>query len=159
MEDKNKTQNKFLSRTSALIIAGILLLTAGLGLFLYKSNWSNKASNTQNTTANTQPQAEKLKVEAINEKGETSNYEVNLKEGETAFEALKRLDTESDKFQISYKEYSFGAMITSINGYEPDASKQFWKFQVNGKDSDTGISAYKVQKGDTLKFSLDDIKY
>lgn len=99
-----------------------------------------------------------LKVNIFGENNNSKEYQIDIKENESAFDVLKRLDSENENFTFGYKEFSFGPFVTSINNYEPDYSKQFWSFELNGKQSEVGIGDYKVKKRDTLTFKLTNIE-
>lgn len=69
-------------------------------------------------------------------------------EGKNALDLLK------EKHTILTTHYSFGDMVTSIDGKAADA-KHFWGFYVNGKSSDIGASAYTTKAGDKIEWKYD----
>lgn len=81
--------------------------------------------------------------------------EVDFKEGETAFDILKKV-TESAGIQL---EYTWNAVFGSnyIEGiahlYEFDGGEgSGWMYQINGWYPDRGVSAYKLKDGDHIEF-------
>lgn len=157
MEEILKKQSKFSLKQRVIALIIILVILSGTGLGVYKYSESRKKASIQSTTIQ-ENKSEKLKVEVVNEKGELSAYTTNLKEGTSAFDALKQLKSENKGFTFEFKEYSFGPFITSINGFQPDSSKQFWSFYVNDKVSSEGVGAYKIKKGDIIKFKVENIQ-
>jgi hypothetical protein len=56
--------------------------------------------------------------------------------------------------QVKSIDYgSMGKFVTSIDGVTAD-NKHFWEFYVNGKSSNVGASAYKLQPGDVIEWKL-----
>ncbi len=95
----------------------------------------------------------------LDQNNEEKAYKISFEDGQSLFDALLKLDNENESFSFNYSESSFGAYITSINGYEPDASKAFWKIQINGEDSQVGVSDYKLKEADSVKFLIDEIVF
>jgi hypothetical protein len=73
---------------------------------------------------------------------------VQYRENETAAEALVKIVGESN---VVYTHYSFGDMITGINGLNADDS-HFWAFYINGVSATVGADTYKVKDSDKLSF-------
>jgi hypothetical protein len=160
MEIENKKQTKPLSKVSYIAL-GILLLLSAIGISVAGTSFYKERSKnpeTEQTTQNTQSVEQKHTVTIQDQSGKNAVYETKHVESETALDLLKRLDAESDTFTLGTKEYSFGTMVVSINGYEPDSSKQFWSFEVNGNMSSEGVSAYKIQKDDSITFKIESIQ-
>lgn len=59
--------------------------------------------------------------------------------------------------KVDVKHYSFGDMVTGIDGTTPD-SAHTWSFYVNGKLSDVGAGDYVTKSSDSLKWQLDAIQ-
>lgn len=81
--------------------------------------------------------------------------DINIKEGETVFDLLKRLCADNG-IQLEYA-YSgaFGTYyIEGINQlYEKDCGRfSGWIYQVNGIEPSVGCSAYKLKDGDAVEF-------
>lgn len=72
-------------------------------------------------------------------------------EGKTAMQLLK------SKHVVETKNYSFGEMVTSIDGVNPDA-RHFWGFYVNGKLAQVGADAYVTKATDSIEWKLEEIK-
>jgi len=69
-------------------------------------------------------------------------------DGKNAFELLNA------SHRVEAKHYSFGDMVTSIDGIEPDAN-HFWAMYVNGQFSQVGASSYITKNSDTIKWQID----
>jgi hypothetical protein len=89
----------------------------------------------------------------------TDKYCVVYQEGESAFDVMKRLDSERDNFSFAYEESDFGVFITSINNYHPDINTRFWAFLVNDELSLVGVDGYKVKEGDQIGFKVEDVQF
>jgi hypothetical protein len=73
-------------------------------------------------------------------------------DGKNAFELLKA------SHRVDAKHYSFGDMVTGIDGVSPD-SKHFWAMYVNGEFSQVGASQYITKNSETIKWVIEEIKY
>jgi|GEM_PF-1944977 hypothetical protein len=71
--------------------------------------------------------------------------------GKNALELLKASHT------VEAKHYSFGDLVTGIDGVSPDPS-HFWAMYVNGNFSQVGASSYITKSTDTIKWEIDEIK-
>ena len=69
-------------------------------------------------------------------------------DGKNALELLKA------SHQVEAQHYSFGDLVTSIDGLAPD-SKHFWAMYVNDSFSQVGASAYMTKSSDTIKWEVD----
>lgn len=56
--------------------------------------------------------------------------------------------------QVDATHYSFGDLVTGIDGLKPD-SKHFWALYVNGQFSQVGASAYVTKSTDQIKWEVD----
>ena len=68
-------------------------------------------------------------------------------EGQNALELLKKYAT------VQTKHYSFGDLVTSINGTEGNGPK-YWSFYINGKLSDVGAGSYTTRASDMIEWKL-----
>lgn len=94
-------------------------------------------------------------ISAVDENGKNviPMMAVQYKDGDTAFDVMKKLADEK-VIDFSYTEHpEFGAFINRIGGIEPKG-EQYWGFNVNGIDPGKGISGYKLTNGDNLFFHL-----
>ena len=71
-------------------------------------------------------------------------------DGKNALELLKA------NHQVEAKHYSFGDLVTGIDGVTPD-SKHFWALYINDKFSQVGASSYITKSSDTIKWQMDSI--
>lgn len=76
------------------------------------------------------------------------NY--NGQEGKTALEILKA------GHRVDVKHYSFGDMVTGIDGIAPD-SKHFWSFYVNGALAQVGADSFVTKSSDQIKWQVDTV--
>lgn len=138
----------------ALSVIGVYMIASGDD----KPKKNNPQNNSQNQAQDVLSQVTAKLIEIdINDQKQNKQYFASFKDGSSAFDALKDLQDQDKSFKFEYKQYDFGVMLTSMNGLKPDSS-HFWKFQINGQDSQVGISDYKVKQGDKLTFILDSIQ-
>ena len=78
----------------------------------------------------------------------TTTIEYQGVDGKNALELLKASD------RVDAKHYSFGDLVTGIDGMTPD-SKHFWAIYVNGQFSQVGASTYMTKPTDTIKWEID----
>jgi hypothetical protein len=156
MQDTSQ-QSELASKTLWALYSLIIVITLSLvGVYLISSsNDKSSKTNSKNENQSVLSQTTSTQVQInVQEK----NYSINFQDGESVFDALKRLQSKDSNFKFEYKQYDFGFMISSMNGETPDSS-HFWKFQVNGADSAVGISDYKVKEGDKITFVMDVIQF
>jgi hypothetical protein len=73
----------------------------------------------------------------------TANYskEVEVDAGATVLAALEA------NFVVTKKEYSFGSLVTGIDGLEQnDSTQRYWQYYVDGVLAPVGASDFKVEK-------------
>lgn len=112
------------------ITAAVLIAALGLGSWAYVAN---SPSHKVTAVTNAQHQLTQLSY-----KGQA---------GQNALALLKKHAT------ITTKHYSFGDMVTSVNGVNGTGSK-YWTFYINGKMAEVGASSYTAKNGDTLMWRL-----
>lgn len=71
-------------------------------------------------------------------------------DGKTAFELLKANTT------VDFQQYDFGVFVKSIGGVTPD-EKHFWKFYLNGTESQVGADQVQTRDGDLIEWRLAEI--
>lgn len=76
--------------------------------------------------------------------------------GDTAEESLLDVVEANNQINVELEQFDFGAFISSVNGYSPDVSSEFWKLMINGEDAQVGISDYKLEHDDLLEIQLDE---
>lgn len=69
------------------------------------------------------------------------------KDGQTALALLKNHAT------VETKKYSFGEMVTSVNGSTGNGSK-YWMYYVNDKEATVGAGTYETKSTDTITWRL-----
>ncbi|MFH1225064.1 MAG: DUF4430 domain-containing protein [Candidatus Diapherotrites archaeon] len=70
--------------------------------------------------------------------------------GTNAFDAMKQM------FEVEYKEYAFGAMVTSINGISAGEG-EYWALYSDGNYAMQGISSYVLDKDASFEWRLEEI--
>ena len=142
-----------LGAVAALVLAAVLLVIVF---------WGNSDKNTKEETSTTITTVESsVAIEVSVPEQETVSYKIKYEEGKNAYEYVTSLDNDSDKdFSVTFSEFEFNGtksyFITSLNGYTPDET-QFWKFKINGTDSNLGVTDYEPLQNDTFQFEVDTI--
>jgi len=114
-----------------LVIGGALAIaTLGFGSWAYVANLP---SHKVVVVTNAQHQLTQLSYQGVN--------------GQTALALLKKHAV------VQTKHYSFGDMVSSINGTEGSGPK-YWTFYINGKEASVGASTYITKSTDTLSWRL-----
>ena len=83
----------------------------------------------------------------------TANYSKNLSvaNGTTVLAALEA------NFAVTKKEYSFGALVTGIDGLEQNASaNRYWQFYVDGTLASVGADAFKLEKRVSVEWRFEE---
>lgn len=114
-----------------------------------------------NSSVNTAPQTQPVSSPAVPayQKSITLNiiglgsYNVPIYDGDNGFTVLKRAANQNG-FQIEYKTYSWGVMITKI-GNTAAAGTYYWALYYNGGYSDVGASDLIVKDKDVIKWSYE----
>ena len=118
-------------RTIKLLIAGAVVLCAlGGGLTAYLST---HAANAVHAVTNSQHQLTEISYQ-----------------GKDGVDALTLLKSHA---AVQVKHYSFGDLVTAINGVAGNGPK-YWTFYINGKEAAVGASAYVTKADDTLMWRL-----
>lgn len=81
------------------------------------------------------------------ENSQTTYVKYQGVEGQNALDLLKRYA------QVGTKHYSFGDLVTSINGTEGNGPK-YWSFYINSTLSEVGAGAYVTKKTDIIEWKL-----
>lgn len=117
-------------KSKVLIVAVIVVALAGVGtgVWAYESNPGNV-----HTTINAQKQ--------------TTDISYQGQSGQNALALLEKYAT------VKTKHYSFGDMVTSIDGTVGNGPK-YWTFYVNNKEASVGAGSYMTKNSDTLTWKL-----
>lgn len=113
-----------------IIAAAVVIAAAGSAAIAVVSN---SPSHKVGTSVNAQQQLTDIKYH-----------------GQNGVDALTLLKKNAD---VTTKHYSFGDLVTSIDGSYGTGPK-YWTFYVNGKESDVGASSYITKNADTLEWKL-----
>lgn len=117
-----------------LLLALGLVIIVGLGAWVGIANSQKSASSATPTPTAT-----------ISPTPLPTDYSFQGTEGKTALDGLKEKQT------VEVKSYSFGDLVTGINGLNADDT-HYWAFKVNGQDAAVGAGAYTMKAGDTIQF-------
>lgn len=83
----------------------------------------------------------------VNAQHVTTEISYDGKNGVTALNLLKKHAT------VTTKHYSFGDLVTSING-TPGNGPKYWTFYLNGKQASEGAGSYVTKDGDVITWKL-----
>jgi hypothetical protein len=112
-----------------IFIALVVVIGAGAGLGVYEHDHSGYIK----TVSNSQHQLTQISY--------------NGKNGVNAYALLQKYET------VQAKHYSFGYLVTSINGVAGNGPK-YWTFYVNGKEASVGASSYITKDSDKIMWKL-----
>ncbi|GEN30025.1 hypothetical protein HNQ35_000274 [Cerasibacillus quisquiliarum] len=100
---------------------------------------------------------EVVMISAVDESGKVivPVTAVPMSKGDTAFD-IWLAGAQEHHFDIRYEDTEQGAFIQEV-AHIKATDKYFWSFVINGKESDTGLSAYDVKHGDHLMLVLRDL--
>lgn len=115
-------------KTNITVAVVAVMVAGGAGVAL----WSHGASP---------------KAQITIQQSQTTDVKYNGVEGSNALDLLKKYA------KVETKHYSFGDLVTSINGTAGNGPK-YWSFFVNGKMSDIGAGAYITHTGDAIEWKL-----
>lgn len=87
------------------------------------------------------------KAQVVTQSSKTTDVKYKGVQGQTALALLKKYEN------VQTKKYSFGELVTSINGTQGTGPK-YWTFYANGKMSDVGASDYKTKINDNIEWKL-----
>jgi len=83
------------------------------------------------------------------------SYQIEIKNNETVYLAMKRLKEKDSNFSFNGKLYpSLGFFVDEINGAK-NSLGSYWLYYVNGQEASIGISEYKLQNGDIISWKLE----
>ncbi|HSX06292.1 MAG TPA: DUF4430 domain-containing protein [Candidatus Saccharimonadia bacterium] len=122
-----------MSRAAVLktsVISTVVIAALGFGSWGYIAN---SPSHKLDVVTNTQHQITQLSYK-----------------GQTAQNALALLKKHTS---VQTKHYSFGDLVTSIDGIKGTGPK-YWTFYINGKEASVGAGAYVTHGKDTLMWKL-----
>ncbi|HUD81569.1 MAG TPA: DUF4430 domain-containing protein [Patescibacteria group bacterium] len=113
------------------VVVAVVIIAAGVvtGIDMHDNN-----SGHVQTTTNSQHQITQISYVGKN--------------GQNAFVLLKKYAT------VQAKQYSFGYLVTSINGVVGNGPK-YWTFYVNGREASVGASSYITKSSDKITWKLE----
>jgi hypothetical protein len=120
-----------LNKTKSVILAAIaVVIVGGMGVSAYIAN---SPSRKVDVSKNSQQQAVYIKYSG--------------QDGQNALILLKK------HAQVQTKHYSFGDLVTSIDGTVGNGPK-YWTFYLNGKEASVGAGSYTTKSTDKIEWKL-----
>ena len=89
----------------------------------------------------------KTRAQITIQQSQTTDVAYRGVEGQNALALLKKYAT------VETKHYSFGDLVTSINGTKGTGPK-YWSFYLNGKMAEVGAGAYTTHSSDNIEWRL-----
>ncbi len=126
----------------------IVSIIAGVGIiyaFTQKSVLAPTTNQSVNTNTSVHPESQ---TPSPTPEVPSNTIEYKGVDGKNALELLKA------SHNVEAKHYSFGDLVTGIDGVMPDAN-HFWAMYVNGEFSQVGASQYMTKSSDTIKWQID----
>jgi len=120
----------------------IILIAVALGGGVYL--WKNQPPASPVRETSQRPTEEQLPVVTATE------VKYRGQDGKNAFELLQATTN------VEFKKYSFGVFVESIGGVKPDKDR-FWKFYVNGAESQVGADQVQTKSTDLLEWKLSEV--
>jgi len=119
-----------LRKAKIILLAAVIALGAGLGTWAYVGNLPNHKVSLVTTA-----------------KHQTTQISYQGQSGINALALLKK------HAQVTTKHYSFGDMVTSIDGTTGNGPK-YWTFYLNGKEASVGAGSYVTKSSDHITWKL-----
>lgn len=81
------------------------------------------------------------------------SYQIQIKEGDTVYNAMQSLDDINKSFSFGGKKYiGLGFFVNTINGIK-GSSGLYWIYYVNGEEASVGVSKYILKSGDIITWN------
>jgi len=135
----------------AALAAIIILVLSVFGVVIVTNG--STLTNTSEISNTSQLQTLTIKVVSAASLENNYNYDFNLQNTDSLLTVFNTLDSTSDNFAIEYQDFSFGKMISGVNGYSVK-DNEFWNIKVNGADAQVGVSDLKIAPGDNIELIL-----
>lgn len=134
--------------TQILLIGFTAVLVAVIGITVDRSFQQKKTTSiAQAAPIMTSSTAVISLLPGINKPSVTTRY--YIQENETALSLLQRTQS------ITVKQYSYGILVESINGYTNGTDGMYWKYLVNGKEATVGAGDYHIVPNDILVWKFE----
>jgi len=132
-----------------------LIFSLAVTVLVSCTNQTEKQSNEQNEEQVQEKVEEEAKIfVVINYGDEEKNYEVDLEEGMTAYDALKTA-TAKDSIEIGTTEYDFGMSIDSIGEKVGGVDSKYWMYYVDGVIAPVAADKQELTKGMKVEFKYE----
>ena len=131
-------------KSAILIFAAIIILV--FGFLVYQNRHLLKRSSPANRVTKSVVTSKTIK---ITEKINSESSELDLPSGSTALDAIKKNPT------VKITHYSFGDLVTSINGFENGTNDMNWIVYLNGIKSKVGVGDIKLKNGDVVEWKFE----
>lgn len=144
-------KNRYILGAVAAILAVVL------GVVLLTNNQPQAVNQDQENTVDSGDSSSieltRLVTVTVDINGDRSEYSYSIESSDKLINIIEAIDEENEDFSIEYKEFDFGKMVETINGYTAQGN-EFWNIKVNGEDAQVGISDLVVNRGDSVEFSI-----
>ncbi len=154
-KENKKKQQANTEKKKLTIIVGAIVAVLAIGLAFMAFN--NKPANTPaaSTSSMASSQASAAPAEAVKE----YVFEVTHKDGSTLQKTFTTQREYLDKALLNEgvvagDEGDYGLFVTEVDGEKADYNVDggWWKFIVNGEESQVGVSSTPVENGSTYSF-------
>jgi len=136
------------------ILAALIILVMGvLGVIIINNGSDVLPSSSQSSQNDYLSQTLAIRVIQTASLEKNYNYDFNLHQTDSLLDLFNTLDFTSNEFSVVCKDFDFGKMITTVNGYTAN-NNEFWNLKLNGQDAQVGISELVVKPGDKVELIL-----
>ncbi len=142
-----------MSNKKIIIYSAIILILSGV-LFLFY--YINSGFQNQNQGQIINQVVSKEIVLSVDDGGgeEVKVFNLEFKEGMTAFDALKQKTAEKGLI-LETKSYDIGVFIENIGGVKNGENGKYWVYYVNGKLAEVASDKYQLKAGDKVEFKFE----
>ncbi|GAB6106832.1 DUF4430 domain-containing protein [Fusibacter bizertensis] len=124
-----------------ILVIGLVVLLAIVALFGYNQFFGPKANEG----------AKEVTVEIyVESQSVDTKYTVKT---DAAF-LLDLLGEIKDKVKFESEDSAYGPMVTGLEGYKADSTKEYFHILINGEDAMYGVKDIPVADGDVYRFEL-----
>lgn len=148
-----------MKRAKLIIYLAVILILSGV-LFLFYYNNSSFQSQNQNQEQAVNQIVNKEVTLSIDDGGgqEAKVFNLEFKEGMTAFDSLKQKTAEKG-LKLETKAYDIGILIENIGGVKNGENGKYWMYYVNGKSAAVASDKYQLKAGDKVEFKFEKSSY
>lgn len=131
-----------------------LALIFSLAVTVFMGSGCLSREETQEATNEEATQAEKMVTVIIDDSSKEKSYEVDFKEGMTAYEALQEAAKE-DSLEIKTTAYDFGLSIDAIGDKEGGQDDMYWMYYIDGATAPVAVDKQEVKEDMKVEFKYE----